>query len=418
LCPTEVEGQVVLRILIREKKDPQIYAIEIIGNQKIPFDFIYRLLGLNPGDRFDVKELEDRINYLYSLGYFKTIEYEIDTVKEDYIHLCIRLKERPFQKLLVGLHYSDRYKMVAAINLQSTNLLPGLRIDNRLEFIGLNRYQFRVYYPSRTLDFPLYPFLTLDFQDIPTWIYNFQGRKIATYHNRSTKIGIGLGFLNGKYLDIEGGFYREYMNIDPDIAYTDPGLFPSWRNRLNKIEVRYYLDLLDNFSVPKKGVLVNAALEGSLIDLGSEVEYTRASVNGNVFYTFRDRYTFRFNMCHCQGWQNLPLYKAFYLGGMESFIGVEPDQLAVDQVTILRLDLNYNFLDRFAIKFVINTAMNYRFEAGNISETSKMMWGYGTGLSYNSPLGPLELMLGYGEKSIFELGHKRFQLAFRAGYIF
>jgi len=46
------------------------------------------------------------------------------------------------------------------------------------------------------------------------------------------------------------------------------------------------------------------------------------------------------------------------------------------------------------------------------------MMGYGVGLKYISPLGPIELILSRGEKSVYQPGAKQTVLYFNAGYKF
>ncbi|MBU1065152.1 patatin-like phospholipase family protein, partial [bacterium] len=65
------KNRVHLKIMLEEKKRPIIYGINIFGNETLSFDFIYRLLGVKPGEIFIHSKIEDRITYLYSLGYFE-----------------------------------------------------------------------------------------------------------------------------------------------------------------------------------------------------------------------------------------------------------------------------------------------------------------------------------------------------------
>ncbi|MFH1853254.1 MAG: patatin-like phospholipase family protein, partial [Candidatus Neomarinimicrobiota bacterium] len=99
------EQYVKLFLQVREKQPPLIYGIQIIGNKSLPFTFIYRLLGLKPGDVFDTAIINDRITDLYGLGYFNTISYEIDPVDENSIRLIINIEESSLRKLRFGLRY-------------------------------------------------------------------------------------------------------------------------------------------------------------------------------------------------------------------------------------------------------------------------------------------------------------------------
>ncbi|MBN2602435.1 MAG: patatin-like phospholipase family protein, partial [Candidatus Marinimicrobia bacterium] len=151
-------SRINLKIILEEKKRPIIYGVNIWGNETLPFDFIYRLLGVKPGDIFIHSQIEDRITYLYSLGYFESIYYDVEPVDVNSMRFNLYVKESPDLKIRLGLRYDNYYQLIVALNLLIINKpIPGLRIENEFQFIGKEKFSSQAYYPSRAMNFPLYP---------------------------------------------------------------------------------------------------------------------------------------------------------------------------------------------------------------------------------------------------------------------
>lgn len=413
------EEYVRLIIRVKEKQKPIIYGVSIVGNKHLPFRFIYRLLGFKPGDVFDTEILARRISDLYGLGYFETIYYEVEPVSEKYLRLIIKVKERSLRKLRVGLRYDDQYKLVGVVSLQGTNiLLPGLRLESELQFAGLTRFNYEASYPSRTLDIPVYPFLHFHYKKIPINIFDLEGNKIATYQDRSTSFGFGLGLLASRLWNIEAELAEERMNIRPDIAFPDLTQFPIWKERIRKLEIIFTLDGLDNVLLPRKGLFIRAIYEGGFPRLKSQIDYRRMEVSADLYQTFLHRHTIRLFGFWGRGEKDLPVYKFLYLGGPGSFVGVQYNQLAGDQVNILRFGYRYEHRKDIFFKVIVNTAFNNRYHFQNFTIKSDWLWGYGLGVKFLSPIGPMEFIFSRGDRSTYKPGKKRNIFYFNAGYKF
>lgn len=410
---------VKLFIRIKEKQAPLIHGISIEGNRRVPFGFIYRLLGYKPGDRFDLDKLEQRITDLYSLGYFETVHYEIEPVSEHKIRLILRVKEREVGALRFGLRYDDFHQAVAALSMQGTNILvPGLRMENELQFAGLTRFRFKAFYPSRTLDLPAYPFIRIAYKSLPINIFETTGQKIASYQDRSWTAGMGIGFLFGKSWNLEAEYNYEAMNIEPEIAFPDAEIFPIWRDELRKVQVTANFDVLDDVLLPRRGYRIRAEFEGSFRKLGSQLEYKRTEVSADFYASVGRRHTARLLAYWSRGSWDLPLYKYFYLGGPETFVGLDYHQLAGNRINLMRFDYRYEYRENLFFKLIVNTAFNYSYDAAPQPLQVKQIWGYGVAVKYLSPFGPLEMTFARGEKGIFAPGPQRNIVYFTAGYKF
>jgi predicted acylesterase/phospholipase RssA len=388
-----------LMIRIREKEKPVIFGMSISGQKYLPFGILYQSLGFKPSDRLDVEKLNHRIMSLYGLGYFESIHYEVEPHGRNRVYLSVQVKEHSKRKLMMGLRYDNNYKLVALLAVQGTNfLIPGLRYEHELQFAGLLHYYFKTYYPSRTLNLPVYPFLRFETKDVPISIYDlYLGNKIARYGAKSLSYSAGLGLLLGKLCNIEIGYETERLDITPDVAFSNPVAFPSWNEKLHKMTASLVFDNLDDLSTPQSGAYVTAKYEGSYQRLQTELPYDQFQASADLYATIFHRHTFRLYGFHGSG-HSLPLYKTPNQGHPATFVGMNYDQLFGSSFSLLRTDYRFRLHPRIFIKLIWNTAFDIRQKSEYYNVTTDDVRGYGAGLKWNSPLGPFELIFSRGNK--------------------
>lgn len=409
-----------LSIEVIEKHIPRLFAVNVTGNEKLPFDFVMQLLAIKAGDMFDKNLLEKQIDYMYGLGYFEKITYSIKDVRENYISLEINVEEKTFRKFKIGFRYDDEYKIVGIIGLQATNIpIPGLRGEIALQFAGLFRLDATTFYPSRTLNIPIFPYVRFSTKKVPVNIYNINsGKKIAEYGDVSTTIGAGIGFNVGALGLLKLEYNHEYMNIVPEYEGLDSSMFPAWKDNLRKLRAELSIDMLDDAIAPSSGFKIDAEIEASLKRLGSEINYYQYRAEGEFYHTVFNKHTLRFNGFYTTYNDNLPEYKYAYKGGANSFVGMNINQLAGNNLWYFRFDYIYKYKKDILLKAVFNIAnvkYNQYFQAG---EKNNTLYGWGLGVKFLSIIGPLEVLFSRGSQSYEQNKVFENRIYFSAGYYF
>lgn len=411
--PKEVSTK---RFSVRSGNNPLIYSITIEGNESLPFEFINNLLGIKASDKFDPELLERRITDLYSLGYFETINYELQPLEDGRVNLILKVKEKSLRKLLVGLRYDNFYKLVGIIGVQTNNILfPGAWTETELQFAGLTRFKSMISYPTRSLSYPVYPYFRFSYKNIPYNVYNHNGEKVAAYSDNSSQIDVGLGISPQKFWVIEAEYSHEYMNTAPDIA--DRTQYRTYKDRIRKVQATMDLDLLDDILLPRHGILVTADAEKAVKNFHSDVDYWKVSCSLDFYETLFKRHTTRIYSFYGQS-KNLPVYKTFFLGGPENFIGYDYNQLPVNNFILARFDYRYEYKKDIFFKLIGNAGYNYEANTDIQQDSKRLMWGYGFGVELLSPLGPLQAIFSWGEKSLSDPGNFKSSIYITAGYKF
>ena len=405
-----------LNLRVKEQQLPFITEIEISGNRKLSTKFIFRLLGLNTGEELDTEFLNHKVMEMYGLGYFEEIEYEIRPLGNNNIKLFFRIKELPERKIRVGLRYDDEHKLVAVVGSSITNIpVTGLRIESAFQFAGLNQMDLRIFYPSRTMNLPVYPFLDLSYKDISRNLYGGDGTRIVRYNDRSGSAALGVGLLFTRWLNSEISYEQEYMNLRPTIMATDLDLFPRRKDHLKKIHTEFTIDTLDDKLIPHNGLWLRAEFEGSFSRLNSDINYNRKSLAADFYTTFSGRHTIRFYGYWGFGSKGLPVYKYHNQGNPLSFVGMHYNQLFGNRLSLLRFDYRFALKSYLHLKFMANITLDFECRLPERTYRPDNLKGAGVGLMFSSPFGPLELTFSRGNKNFTQPGKGRSLITFTAG---
>jgi len=395
LIPLSDNG-IRLDIRVWQRPEPIISSISFNGNVNHSDGFIYRLLGLKPGDRLNTRDLHRRIMALYSYGYFEKITYELEQVDEEKVHLKLKVQEKPLRILRFGLRFDNYHKFVGIISSQLTDIpFSGLRVVNEMQFAGLWNYRFQVHYPSRTID----PFMRLHYKDIPLRLYDSVGSVSANYKNRSASAGAGIGMFVSNSIRAEVSYYFEEIDTEPTISSLDPVEFPYYRAGLRQIRASVDVDYLDDIYMPKKGFQIYSEFEGSYKNLYSDVPYERFFIYGDFYQTIHIRHTARLYIFAGRSSNGLPMYKFFNQGKPDAFVGMRYDQLFASQLELARIEYRFQVHRFLYLRVIGNTAFDIKTSNSQSGTARKTVYGYGFGFTFAYPIGSLEFVVGRGDKN-------------------
>ena len=395
-------------------KQPLIYSLNISGNKKLSFSFIYQFLGVAPGEVLDLAKLNRGIQLLYSLNYFKTIQYDIVPLQPGRVHLEIQVRERLFRRLRIGFRYDDYRKIVLAVKMQGTNLLfPGLRGELEYQFPGISRLNYRLSYPSISLKQPIYPYLRAEHENTANVGFDENGIEILTYAERYFQAGIGLGFLLLDALNIQTEFNFEWNRSSSLISAQKK----EFNDKLYKIRIDYNYDTLDDVFIPRSGTTVSGNYEWSHERLGSKLNYWRFQSAIQYYYSFTPGHT-----VHLSGFfgieRSAPLYKKFSFGGIQSFIGGRYNQYNAREAALAGIEYRWRYQKDIYLKAAFNTIFDYTYVDKTVSNRQPYILGFGVGVKFLSLLGPIEFVFARGEKSFVRKNDYQNVFYMQAGYLF
>ena len=387
-----------------------INKITILGNKQLSNAFLYRLIGVQKGDYFDVKLIEKNISQMYSLGYFKIIHYSLEE-KDNGLHLIFHVEEESMQKLNVGARWDQEKGLIGIAGLLINNkYVPGLIIDNQTMLGGLFNNTLNIYYPSRTLNYPIYPFVRTEYDRRILNYYQSNSNKNIKYIKNEIGLGVGFGFLLKNYWVMELELNTKKMDLDTEnIIKTYES-----KHKINSIKFNANLDFIDNLLLPKRGGIINLDYIYSDQSIKSDLDYSWIKFESDFYFT-RNTHTLRlFSYIHsCK--QNTPISLQMFNKGSNYLAGFNINQLYGNTLHLHRFEYRYKYKRDIYFHILLNNI--FEAEINNL-ESYKNVPSFGIGTTLTSRAGNIEIIFESGPENLSNINSYKYNVSINAGYKF
>ncbi len=416
-------GEKSIKILEKREKaliaPPTINKISIVGNKKFESDFIESYLSLDVGEVFETRVIQKKIDALYALNYFESVTYEIIKLDDSSIELKIIIKEKPVNRVVAGFRYNDHFKIIGLLGLETNSaFIKGAQMEAYFRFGGLTEFDVSVLYPSRSMDIPVYPFLKVSYKEIPINFY-YDGKKAFSFRDRSWDFSGGLNFRLSKFWDLEASMHYEQMNVTTDIASGDIEKAIENQHPDAKIvlgNLRLLFDSLDDIILPNSGLYFKANFEISMKEIGSEIQYHKFYSLAEYYVPIGKKQNLKLEASFAFAGPNTPFYKWFYIGGPNTFVGIDYFQANGTEFSIGQASYRYEFLKDLYLKGLFNIMFNYNMGSYELPLKGKPILGGGISLIMRTMFGRAELTFARGDEDLYTPGKKINRVYFTFGY--
>jgi outer membrane protein insertion porin family len=392
--------EVVFRITPGDKV--KVRDVVISGNSRTLDRIIRRELYLGPGDMYSLTDLKDSRNSLGRLGFFDGTTIEEKRVDNQTMDLMVKVKEAPTGNIQVGGGYGSYGGLLVSIGVNDRNIWgSGIDIGVQAEKSETSQnYSFNISNPRLN---------DSDFSG------NFSVFKSVYEYNDYTVfsdgINLGVGHRFSRYITGYLGYgysrnaYDFASGADFNNTYYDPYYFEDYTKSSVTISAKF--DNTDDYYLPREGLTLGQSFEKS--GLGGEADFMKSRTNFGKFNGLEEylgfdaifRYKARYNAVVDNGY--IPLAEKFYMGGIGSVRGYQSYSLSPTFVgssgIVRRKGGNQTFSNNFELSFPLVPAAKMRLvtfvDWGFIGDTSLdeiSRGGYGLGLEWFSPVGPIQLM--------------------------
>jgi outer membrane protein insertion porin family len=392
-----------------------VRRINVVGNTRTRDEVVRREMRQLESSWFDSNRLalsKDRIN---RLGYFTDVNVTTVPVEgtPDQVDIDVTVTEKPTGTLSLGLGYgSGEGPIVSAgisqdnvfgsgtslalnVNTSTTNrTLTVTQVDPYFTIDGIKRIT-DVYY--RTTE-PLYYSTDSSFRIITAGA----DLKFGVPFSETDMVYFGVGFEQNR-LDTDANTpqsYKDYVTEFGRVSNNVP------------LTVGWSRDDRDSALVPSRGYYTQANAEYGT-PLG-DTPYYKADLQAQYYYSFARGFVLGLNFQGGYGngldGKPYPIFKNYFAGGIGSVRGYEPSSLGPRDATTndpiggskmvvgnieLTVPLPGSGYDRTLRVFTFLDGGNVWGSEGNTIGANGLRYGYGLGLAWISPIGPLKLSLGF-----------------------
>ena len=390
--------EVVFKITPGDKV--KIRNVVISGNTRTLDRIVRRELYLGPGDMYSLTDLRDSRNSLGRLGFFDGTTIEEKRVDNQTMDLVVKLKEAPTGNIQLGGGYGSYGGLLISIGVNDRNVWgSGINVGLKAEKSQTTEsYSFNISNPRlNDSDFSGNFSVFHSMYDYNDYSVLTNGVSVGVGHRFSRFISgyIGYGY--------SGNAYEFDSTID--LAVTDTYYFEDYTK--SGITVSAKWDDTDDFYLPRVGFDVSQSFEKT--GIGADANYMKSRTNFGKYTGLEEyvgfdaifRYKARMNIVIDNGY--IPLAEKFYMGGIGSVRGYESYSLSPtitdDNGVVRRIGGEKTFSNSIELslplipkaKMRIVTFVDWGF-IGDDSITDISRGGYGAGLEWFSPVGPIQLM--------------------------
>ena len=409
-----------------QRKVPQtdliIDEIKIDNQTHLSEEIILSYISQTTGEELDIARLERDLAYLYGLGFFQNITYDVHNEQNRTV-LTIHAHAPSW-----GPNYFKvKFNMASNLGDQSLfNLgirhtyLPASKYGGewRNEFqIGETRNLSTEFYQPLTpkQDFYVRPFANIRNKE---YQYNDDSLGLLTlkFKKTATRAGLEFGVNLGTYNRLSSAFYYE------DGMVTFGAGTDSERNdhySENVASVSYMHDSLDQVSFPSKGAIIQAAIAANTSDIAT-VDYAYSQLLKLSLYKSYHRHTFNLytEYANIDSNSDYETSQFYTLGGFQRMSGYRENALLGDKIAFGRLKYQYRVLgdssNIFRFPFYVGATLEAGNVFGSLSDSREIDWkdlkqAGSVYVGFNSPLGPIYTAYGYHNEHIqsiyFYFGH-------------
>jgi len=412
----------------------KIRNVVISGNTRTLDRIIRRELYLGPGDMYSLTDLKDSRSALGRLGFFDSNTIEEKRIDNSNMDLVVKLKEAATGNIQIGGGYGSYGGILISLGVDDRNIWgSGINVGVKAEKSETTQnYSFNIS-NSRLNDsdfsgnFSIYN-SSYDYDDYTTFS---DGITLGVGHRFSRHItgylGYGYSRTSYEFADDFNQTYYDQFDTDYFEAYDKSG-----------VTISAKWDNTDDYYLPREGFMLSQSFEKT--GLTADADYFKARTNFGFYRGLEDyigfdaifRYKARFNSVIDNGY--IPLAEKFYMGGIGSVRGYESyslsptvtDDAATDgyrkvggtQTFSNNLELSLPLVPKAKMRLVafvdwgvISDKYTSGLRTNNISRG-----GYGLGLEWFSPVGPIQLM--FASPLLEEEGDKTSSFEFTMGQRF
>jgi NTE family protein len=386
----------------------------------------YGKLNIRRNSYLTKQELQEGIERLFGTLYFDKLAYHFEKDGQGY-SLIMNAKEKPPSSIKTSIHYDNFYGAGLVVNYTRSNfLITGTRLT---AVVDLSEYpQARLYYRKYTGSrmntlgsFEAYYESNL----IPGYL---EGEEVGYFKQKRFTSELSLKKSFGLNQQAGIGMLFEHSAVYPNKAMQT--LYPTIFNYKRYgfagfgLEGTYGLNTLDDLMYPFEGSQIEIYLKGiyhPILDLRylTDTIVTENSLNSfGKFYVNFENYKplgskLNINTGLALGLSTDEFIASdyFYVGGHKNnlrrnyvaFVGYNLGEVVATNFFQVKFGLNYRLYKNLQLETLINgmtASDSFEHLAQSVIKMNKgtLHFGYGGGLTYKTPLGPVSIFLSGNNK--------------------
>jgi len=360
-----------------------VESVSLEGNEVTKDYVILREMKTKPGKVFNEDVFAKDIRRVFNLGFFSEIIPAFGPgASSDKITLTLGFKETKSNTINFGGGYGEREGWFGFTDLAMNNLMGTAQSIMIRGQAGqqLTTYQFKYsnpwFIPEKLGPRTAYTFRVWD--TMGTDIY------VTQQNERHTGWDMSFGKNITDYLSSNLFFGIE------SVAPANGATFEAYTS--DSVGVSFAIDTRDNWMNPTKGMFDTISLKQGWTYSSTQSNFLKLGLDVNNFTPIANKQVLAMHVGTGIGFGVVPIGELYWAGGPNTVRGYSLDQLKRGaRKLILNFEYRYTFNETF--QGVLFYDLGNAWNTGNIN-LSDFISGWGPGIRFNTPLGPIRLDYG------------------------
>ena len=407
-----MEKDGTLRVKINEGI---LEGFTVKGNEKTKDYVILREMRLKEGQPFNVNDARRSMQRINNLGYFEDVNVKLNPgIEPNSVILETSVIEQKTGVFSIGGGYSDSDGVVGIIELGDRNFLG--RGDNakiHWEFGGdadeYKNYEISYTHPwadskQSSIGASFYD-MTNEYDD-----YDSGGHRRSTYDKNRKGLELYYSRPQSEYstnfLTLRTRKDSYEGHVDGPVDYSQPGSsefmkqYPNYIDenfgRTNSISLSHVTDTRDNVFNAMEGNRASMTLELAGGPMGGDFDFQKFTVEDRRYYRVGRAHVIALRGMAGYAMGNMPESGQFSLGGSETLRGFEDDQFKGEKMYLINAEYRFPIAKKLQGVLFADTGNAWDGIIDDGNGISDLNFGYGFGVRFQSPLGPIRLDFGKG----------------------
>lgn len=371
------------------------------GLEKTKEYVLRRELDFEPPVVFDFARIKKNMQRIYDLGFFEDLSMRLEPGSDqEHIKVVIGVVEKKTGLAGVGIGYNTEEGWLGYVRYQEANLGGNAqKVELRYEFGSRTLYRLYFEEPWFLGDPTL---LALSLYDQVKERTNYEGgEEIGKYEEE--RIGGQLVF--GRKINEDWSWRLKAKSEKIDITVLE-GEAPDRGGVTNSLSPMIIYDTRDSILDPKEGWYASLEAEFAGGALGGDNSFTKYVLDVRHFIDTGPDTVLALRLLGGTSDTSLPDYEKFGVGGVNTLRGYDLFEFEGEKMLVCNLEYRWTVSENTQVVFFGDAGYAWPYEEPVSFEDIKT--GYGVGIRVDTPIGPVRLDYGIGERggqTYFSIGH-------------
>lgn len=396
--------------------------ITIEGNEKTKDYVILRELRYKKGQPFNKFTASRSMERLYNLGFFEDVNMKLlPGTKPHEVITEIDVVEQKTGVVSVGAGYSESDGMVGILELGENNFRgTGDKVNFHWEFGGSSEgknYQISYTRPwindnGDSLGVSIFD-RRYDYDD-----YDSNGDTIASYDRRRKGYNLTWGHVSSEYrknyftLETVRESYDDHDGWEWGSAVPNvEGIKAKWKQaimdnfgRTNSFTFMHVFDNRDNYFNATKGRRLSASFQYGGNGLGGDYDFYKFTTEGRFYKGLSNGHVLALRVMAGYISGETSYNQLFELGGSNNLRGYEDDQFKGEKMYAATLEYRIPVAKKVEAVLFTDVGSAWDVDINRVpwyTDDDSIHWSVGVGLRLQTPIGPIRLDYGHGDRNKF-----------------